>query len=104
MPELKKLIEDNASLLASSGAGGSAAAIWSALKSSASDKSFDKDKLLELAKSKIEEAKKMAEEKGSDVGGSAGEAWSGMQQWIQTVVPDASKDKVRVFCRVQTRF
>lgn len=90
---MKKLIEDNASILASSSAGASAAAIWGALKNSASDKKdkLNKDKLLELVRSKIDEAKDKAKEKGGD----ASEGWKGMLQWVQSAVPDDAKDKVR---------
>lgn len=83
------MIEDNASLLTSSSAGASAAAIFSALK----DGKLNKDKMLDLVKSKVDEAK----QKGGEVAngeGKAGAAFQGMQSWIEGAIPEDLKDKV----------
>lgn len=53
---------------------------------------------MELVKSKIEEAKDKAKESGIDATGGAGAAWTGLQQWIKSTVPEDAQDKV---CRVR---
>lgn len=50
---------------------------------------------MELVKSKIEEAKEKAKESGIDATGGAGAAWTGLQQWIKSTVPEDAQDKVR---------
>lgn len=52
---------------------------------------------MELVKSKIEEAKEKAKESGIDATGGAGAAWTGLQQWIKSTVPEDAQDKVRRF-------
>ncbi|KAF8309267.1 hypothetical protein DL93DRAFT_2158473 [Clavulina sp. PMI_390] len=96
VPDVQQMITDNASLLGSSSAGASAAAIWSAVKSAVDGKKgkIDQDKLKELVNGKIEEAKEAAKSLGGEASEGLGDKWEGLQGWLKGVVPEEVQQKI----------